>query len=299
MSTGYSIEPKYQKRIAELCNNVNWNYNDIFLIKEPIGGTNTTFFVSYHDELFVLRIATDTIDLLQIDRNAEAEVMRIASNDGIGLKLYYFDENNGDMITYYEDGHVPTMDELKKQSNIDKLIEQFKKLHGHHVAHFFMPTVDIEKRINRISLDKQLNKRKNYTIALSLFRSIQCKFNSFDQRFVGLCHNDASNYNMLLGEEIKLLDFEFAGMGNIFYDLACVCGLWGIDDQIMFLQKYFGCVDRNYLHIIKDYTILELIWNGTWAYIKYTDNNLIDIDYLGWADEQFGLAIDLLHHNSV
>ena len=286
------INSRCQKRIIELCERVKWDYRKIVFIKEPVGGTNTSFFVSYNSEKYVLRIASNNSDFLNIDRNAEASATRIASNDKIGLQLYFFNVHNGDMITFFSSGHLPSIDELKENNNMDKLIAQLKKLHGHQIKHKFEPKLDIEKRLNRIETIEDLRNRKVYIEAIKLYITIRDEFSSNEQKYWGLCHNDPSNFNMLLGEELRLIDYEFAGMGNIFYDIACICGLWNKKEHTLFLKKYFGSVNKIYFNYIKYYTILELIWNGTWGYIKHLEHNLVKINYLDWADEQFELAIN-------
>lgn len=142
----HTIEPRYQHRIIALCKKVNWDCSKISFFKDPVGGTNTSFFVSYCNIFYVFRIATETVDLLRIDRTAEATIMKIVSDEGIGTRLFYYNEQNGDMITYYESGHTPQIDELQQERNMESLIFQLKKLHNHSVAYSFTPIIDIEKR---------------------------------------------------------------------------------------------------------------------------------------------------------
>lgn len=294
-----TINSRCQSRLVELCEKVGWNYKKLYFVKEPIGGTNTSFFVSYNNKEYVMRIASNNSDILRIDRNAEALATRIASDERIGLQLYYFDAQNGDMITHFSLGHIPSIDELKDINNLDKLIAQLKKLHCHHIEHIFDPQLDIEKRTDKIEKFQNLKKRKAYIRALKLYVNIKNEFSVTKQIYWGLCHNDPSNFNILLGQELKLIDYEFVGMGNVFYDIACVCGLWNKSEQALFLKKYFGNVKECYFDYIKYYTILELIWNGTWAYIKHLEENLIAINYLEWGDEQFELAINLGLRNNL
>lgn len=294
-----TINYRYKRRIVELCKKVRWDYRKLEFVKAPIGGTNTSFFVSYNSEEYVLRIASNNSGILRIDRNAEALATRMASNDRIGLRLYYFDKQNGDMITHFSSGHIPSTNELKDINNLDKLITQLKKLHCRQIKHIFDPIMDIEKRTDRIEEIQELRDQKKYIRAMELYTKIKDKFHCNEQKYWGLCHNDPSNFNMLLGQELKLIDYEFAGMGNVFYDIACICGLWNKSEQVIFLEKYFGNIEKCYFDYIKYYTILELIWNGTWAYIKHLEENLIRINYLKWGNEQFELAINLAIENNL
>lgn len=101
-----------------------------------------------------------------------------------------------------------------------------------------------------------------------------------------------SNFYISDDQKLYLIDYEYSGMGNIFFDIACLCGSWEKSKQIEFLKEYFGDYNENYLKYLLLYNVLSLIWNGTWAYVKSVESNLVEIDYVSWANEQFLLAID-------
>jgi thiamine kinase-like enzyme len=89
-----------------------------------------------------------------------------------------------------------------------------------------------------------------------------------------------------------LIDYEFAGMGNVFFDIASVCGLWDHDSQRDFLQIYFGYSEDRHLLYTRFYTVVQLFWNAAWGYVKTCTDISPLIDYKSWADEQLSLAID-------
>ena len=69
------------------------------------------------------------------------------------------------------------------------------------------------------------------------------------------CHDDLLNLNLLdedvTGEigEMRLIDWEYAGMGDIFFDLGNFCHHHRLNDELMrlFLQEYFGEVTKQEL----------------------------------------------------
>jgi len=109
------------------------------------------------------------------------------------------------------------------------------------------------------------------------------------------CHNDLLNLNWMdedtPGEigEIRLLDWEYAGMGDIFFDLANFCHHHRLsDDQVRFyLQEYFGEVTP------KNFARLKLMWpmselhESMWGTTQ-TGISQLEEDFQGYADLWFG-----------
>jgi thiamine kinase-like enzyme len=109
------------------------------------------------------------------------------------------------------------------------------------------------------------------------------------------CHDDLLNLNWLEedvpGEigEIRLLDWEYAGMGDIFFDLANFSHHHRLnDDQVrLLLQEYFGEVTP------KNFARLKLMWpmseihEAMWGTTQ-TGISKLDEDFQGYADLWFG-----------
>jgi thiamine kinase-like enzyme len=109
------------------------------------------------------------------------------------------------------------------------------------------------------------------------------------------CHNDLLNLNWMEedtpGEigEIRLLDWEYAGMGDIFFDLANFCHHHRLnDDQVRhLLQEYFGEVTP------KNFARLKLMWpmselhEAMWGTTQ-TGISQLEEDFQGYADLWFG-----------
>ena len=56
-----------------------------------------------------------------------------------------------------------------------------------------------------------------------------------------LCHNDLNPKNIFFTNDAKLIDFEYAGVNDKYFDLACVCVEFALDNKIekIFLDAYF------------------------------------------------------------
>jgi thiamine kinase-like enzyme len=109
------------------------------------------------------------------------------------------------------------------------------------------------------------------------------------------CHDDLLNLNWLdedvPGEigELRLLDWEYAGMGDIFFDLANFSHHHRLSDDLarLLLQEYFGEVKP------KNFARLKLMWpmseihEAMWGTTQ-TGISELDEDFQGYADLWFG-----------
>ena len=108
------------------------------------------------------------------------------------------------------------------------------------------------------------------------------------------CHNDLLNLNWLEEEvpgeigEVRLLDWEYAGMGDIFFDLSNFSHHHRLtEDQVrLLLQEYFGEVTP------KNYARLRLMWpmselhEAMWGTAQ-TGISTLGEDFQGYADLWF------------
>jgi thiamine kinase-like enzyme len=109
------------------------------------------------------------------------------------------------------------------------------------------------------------------------------------------CHDDLLNLNWLdedvPGEigEVRLLDWEYAGMGDIFFDLGNFTHHHRLEeDQIrLLLQEYFGeATSRNYARL-RLMAAMSEIHEGMWGTTQ-TGISQLDEDFQAYADLFFG-----------
>jgi thiamine kinase-like enzyme len=108
------------------------------------------------------------------------------------------------------------------------------------------------------------------------------------------CHDDLLNMNWLdedvPGEigEIRLLDWEYAGMGDIFFDLANFSHHHRLsDEQVrMLLQDYFGEVTEARFGRLKLMWPMSELHEAMWGTAQ-TGLSQLDEDFQGYADLWF------------
>jgi thiamine kinase-like enzyme len=103
------------------------------------------------------------------------------------------------------------------------------------------------------------------------------------------CHNDLLNENFLQQDgKIYLLDWEYAGMGDPFFDLANFAVHHKLTDEEdrYFLACYFDQVSERHWARLKIMKVLSDFREAMWAVVQIGISKL-DFDYPGYADKHF------------
>ena len=102
------------------------------------------------------------------------------------------------------------------------------------------------------------------------------------------CHNDLLNANFIHdGERVRIVDWEYAGMGDRFFDLGNLSvnnGFSDGDDEAL-LAAYFDepCGDRRFA-ALRLMRIMSDFREGMWGVVQRGISEL-DFDFAAYADE--------------
>jgi len=143
-----------------------------------------------------------------IDREFEWKVQNLAFEEGITAEPLVFDRENGFMVFGFLNGvHKTTLD----KNELKTLAQTLQKLHS-------------------ISIDVQ-------PIKLEIDSS---SMDNYPKEYV-LCHNDLNPQNIFFSEDVKFIDWEYAGVNDRYFDVACVCVEFDLsyEMQKVFLGAYF------------------------------------------------------------
>lgn len=252
-----------------LINKLDWDFKKIYSL-ESIGGlTNNNFKLCYNNQNYFVRICTDNI-LLKNPSN-ELSILKKASELHLCPYPLYFDKNNGNMVTPWIYGSMPTEDESNSKYIIKKLIIKLKSFHKLESNIIFNPFNEIRNRINLC---------KKYNIILPDFFSILInKLNMLENdlcksQLLGLCHNDLNPSNILLTESnLFIIDYELSGVNDIFFDLATIAWLINDASRKTLLKEYFGYYNPNDYNKLINYIYVVKMLNGLWSLLKSLDNS--------------------------
>jgi thiamine kinase-like enzyme len=109
-----------------------------------------------------------------------------------------------------------------------------------------------------------------------------------------LGHNDLLNANFLFDDHLRIVDWEYAGMSDPFFDLANVSVNNGFtaEAEARLLAHYFGDVDSGVtstLHVMK---IVSELREAMWGVVQIAISAL-DVDFTAYARERGEHAMQL------
>jgi thiamine kinase-like enzyme len=236
----------------------------------------------------VLRVSGDNAAHLGINRRTEYEALTAASRAGIAPHVVLFTQPEGCLITRFVEGHAWTSEEFKAPDVIRRVAVTMRKVHAlPAIRGTFSPYRDIERRL-AIAQGRGIAPPAGLDALLDKLGRIERERAALASPV--LCHNDPFHNNFLVGTEdggrVYLLDWEFAGMGDRFFDLASVSYFFAPDEKTYLLERYFGEVTDAHRRALDQLWYVVAFWNATWALVQI-GNPHADFDYAGMATNVF------------
>lgn len=265
--------------------------------KIPLTGgiTNLNFKIDADGRSYVIRLAGEGTDLLGIKRDVEHVANQAAGELGIAPEVVFFIEPEGYIVTRFVDGQPIPPDVIKQPDYLARIAKKLRLFHRRG------PQMKSEFNVfRRVEMLTKVSKRHNSKFPSDWDWIMQKmtearKVLESDPYIPTPCHDDLLNLNWLeenvpgdIGE-IRLLDWEYAGMGDIFFDLANFSHHHRLnEDQVhFFLNEYFGEVSsKHYAHLRLMWPMSELheaMWGTT-----QTGISKLEEDFQGYADLWFG-----------
>jgi thiamine kinase-like enzyme len=244
---------------------------------EPLGGgiTNRNFKVELGRETFVLRIGGKHTELLGIDRSAEHAASRIAAELGLAPEVVAFLEPEGYLITRYVDGEVGKLD-------VARVGAALRRLHDGPALPSRFDSFRVVEAYCATALNHGVVVPPAYDRASELADAIERR-----RRDAPLCacHNDLLNANFIDdGELLWIVDWEYAGMGDPFFDLGNFAVNHELDPEgERALLEAYGSDDRGALVLMR---FMSDFREAMWGVVQQAISEL-DFDFGAYAQEHF------------
>jgi thiamine kinase-like enzyme len=258
-------------------------------IEELTGGiTNRNYKITADGECFVLRLGGNETHYLGIDRKTEYECSLLASQIGVAPEPTAFLEPEGYILARFISGKGIPAEEIGTEENIRRVVESMKAYHSlEYFPGSFSPFrvaeeyAAIARKFNvRLPENIEMYLGTSHTIEAAMYRKpLQPR----------PCHNDLLNGNFIDdGTRIRILDWEYAGMGDIFFDLGNFAIQHEFTDEQdeLLLTAYFGSPTDSQRARQKLMKIMSDLREAMWAQVQRGVSKL-DFDYTGYGQKYF------------
>ena len=259
-------------------------------IKELTGGiTNKNYKITVDGESFVLRLGGNETKYLGIDRQVEYDCSRLAAQIGVAPEPIAFLAPEGYILARFISGKGLPAEEIGTEENITKVVESMK---AYHSLDFFPGSfspfrVAEEYAKTARSFNVKLPDKMDWYLERS--REIESAMYTREPLTLRPCHNDLLNGNFIDdGTRIRILDWEYAGMGDIFFDLGnfAIQHEFNNEQDEILLKAYFGNPADSQRAHQKLMKIMSDLREAMWSQVQIGVSQL-DFDYAGYGQKYF------------
>jgi thiamine kinase-like enzyme len=261
---------------------------------EPItaGITNKNFRVDVGGESFVLRLAGRDTGLLGIDRDAENEAGRAAAAAGVGPEVFAWLPEHQCLITRFVEGSSVPEEDLQREIVLSSVVRSVKAFHACSPIRSSFPVFRIVEDYRDLSSERGVEIPDVFDQVHELAGRIEAAFSAAPTPLT-TCHNDLLNANFLLdGTHTWIVDYEYAGMGDLFFDLGNLSINNGLtpEAQEMLLRLYFGEVSEVHRARLALMRVMSDFREAMWGVIQQALSTL-DFDYVDYASRHFARCL--------
>jgi thiamine kinase-like enzyme len=255
---------------------------------EVLGGgiTNHNLKVEVDGERFVLRVAGKDTNLLGIDRTVELAATRAAASVGIGPEVVEFVEPEGWLVTRFVEGEIPALERMREPALLNRVANALRSFHDGVPIPGSFDSFRVVESYRQTAIDRGGSAPDAYDWAHGVAARIEA---TRGMNAPAPCHNDLLNANFLDdGEHLRIVDWEYAGMGDRFFDLANFSVNHELDDaeSEVLLHAYFGEVRASDVRGLALMRFMSDFREAMWGVVQSAVSEL-DFDFDGYAAEHF------------
>ncbi len=255
---------------------------------EVLGGgiTNHNVKVELDGEAYVLRVAGKDTELLGIDRDVELEATRAAAAAGIGPEVVAFVEPEGWLVTRFIAGDTPPLERMREPDMLARVATTLRAFHDGRSIPGRFDSFRVVEAYRTTTLERGGSVPDEFDWAHGIAARIE-RLRGED--LPKPCHNDLLNANFLDdGEHLRIVDWEYAGMGDPFFDLAnfAINHELGQKEREALLLAYSGEIRREEVHALELMRFMSDFREAMWGVVQTAVSEL-DFDFAAYASEHF------------
>lgn len=210
----------------------NVSEDNVLVKNRLLGGmSHLTYHISIKGVDYTFRIIGKEGNLF-VDRNIEKKNLEIIRPLNLNNDTVYFDEKTGEKAAKFVEGTVLTQLDFKE--HLSEVANALKVLHHTDLKpasdYMLIERLALYESFTNIRSDKYLDLKNKWLHIYNEERKDKPKV---------FCHGDAQRSNIVIGDRLYLLDWEYTGWNEFYYDIASF-GNVSFDDALLLLDVYLG-----------------------------------------------------------
>ncbi len=187
------------------------------------GGTaNTTFRVATGEGVFVVRLHEPYSADLGVDRRREAVLHAAAAAAGLASRVIAADPQGRYLVSEFLEGSAWQVADLADEARLREFAQTLGQLHG--LSAPVVPPLDLAALLERhIGAIAVLDPEAGRTLAPQVAQARDILARQADAgRAACIVHGDPAHSNLIGTRPLRLIDWEYASVGDPLIDLACL-----------------------------------------------------------------------------
>ncbi|MDE3064425.1 MAG: phosphotransferase family protein [Acidobacteriota bacterium] len=245
------------------------------------GITNANYLVDLGEDRVVVRVPGKDTRLLGIDRRREVEIGRLAAAVGVGPEVVAYDEASSCIVTRYITARPISPEELAAEPVLSAFVAALKRVH----AAGEVPAVFDPYRVVRAYRDEARARGVEAPFDLDAALALADRIEAARPfRTTVLGHNDLLNANFLFDGTVRIVDWEYAGMTDPFFDLANVAvnNSFSVEAERALLDLYVGRADEALMATLHLMKVISELREAMWGVLQLAISDL-DVDFAQYA----------------
>jgi thiamine kinase-like enzyme len=255
------------------------------------GITNRNFRVNFGGTDYVVRLPGKRTEILGIDRTAECIATKAAAGLGFAPGVAAMFEEPSCLVTMFFPGRQMSAEELRRPEVLAEVALDLRRFHDSGTE---LPTdFDSFRLVEEYAESGRAHGSEppeGYEDALAAAHRIEKAVRDQPSHERVPAHNDLLTSNFLLdGDRIQLIDWEYAGMGDRWFDLGnfAVNNELNDEQEEQLLQAYFGePPDERRKATLKLFRFMSDFRETMWGVVQ-TGVSELDFDFKGYAQKHF------------
>ena len=213
-----------------------------------------------------------------------------AAGVGVGPEVVAFIRPEGYLVTRFIEGRPIEIEAMRRPERLAGVAAALRRVHdGPAIPGLFVPFRIVEA-YRALALERGVAIPPEYDLALAIARRIELAFLTAPLE-LRPCHNDLLNANFIAdGVRIRIVDWEYAGMGDPFFDLGnfSVNHELGLDDEAALLAAYDATPSPRPARLAR-LRLMRLVSDfreAMWGVLQQGISTL-DVDFRAYAAEHF------------
>lgn len=259
------------------------------------GITNRNLRVRLGGEEYVVRLSGKNTSVLGIDRHAEVEATRAAHALGIGPDVALYLPEHECVVTSFVSARPATAQELRHPTLLSRVADALRAFHQGPA----LPTSFDAFRLCELYRAETLARGGAVPAAFAEARALADRIKAaltHPEHQPVPCHNDllTANFLVLADGRITIVDWEYAGMGDRYFDLGNLSvnnGFGEYDDRLLLEAYWREPATERRLAALRLMQIISDYREAAWGMIQSVVSEL-DFNYTAYVEKHLGRLLE-------